>query len=273
MTIANAFRAWIVFSLLAVLVVALAAAWRSTGVLPQYGFMVLTIGAACVLTFVAFAIGRNSRQFNLTVAAETLVAFGVLSLVIGLGSAILLAIARFKVARTIQIDDLSAIGTVFIEGLFTAAVCPMLAMLIRIREAQLRITDAGGAEMDAAARAADALTEQLKSVTAHLTALNASLAKEVKTFQTAAADVGGAARVMADTLWNEGKRTKDALQSVEAGAATLATAAERTGTATTRLGGELGGLTKSATDAKSLLDALSNAVESVERFIRAGARS
>ena len=101
-------------------------------------------------TSVAFLIGRSSRQFNLTVAAETLVAFGVLSLVIGLGTAILLAVNRFQAANTIAMEDLKAVTTVFIEGLLTAAVCPMLAMLIRIREAQLRIVEAAGPEMDSA---------------------------------------------------------------------------------------------------------------------------
>jgi hypothetical protein len=273
MTIAAAFRTWIIASLFGVLAVALASSWRTSGVLPQYGFTVLTVGAACALTLVAFVIGRNTRQFNLTVAAETLVAFGVLSLVVGLGSAILLAVSRFKATKIIGIEDLSTVTTVFIEGLFTAAVCPMLAMLIRIREAQLRIVEAGGPEMDAAARAADALTNQLNEVTAHLAALNTSLEKEVKTFQTAAADVGGAARVMAESLWTESKRAKEALQRVETGAASLGAAAEQTGRATTRLGTDLSGLTKSASEAKTLLDALSNAVESVERFVKVGANS
>jgi len=221
MTVTAAFRTWIVASLLGVIGVVLASVWRTSGVLPQYGFTTLTVGAAGALTVIAFGIGRNSRQFNLTVAAETLVAFGVLSLVVGLGSAILLAVSRFKATKTIAIEDLSAVTTVFIEGLFTAAVCPMLAMLIRIREAQLRVIEAGGPEMDAAAKAADALTTQLKSVTMHLTALNASLEKEVKTFQMATADVSGAARVMAESLWAESKRAKEALQRVESGAASL----------------------------------------------------
>ena len=110
----------------------------------------------------------------------------------------MLGVSRFQVTKVIDIEDLNAVATVFIEGLFTAAVCPMLAMLIRVWEAQLRIVEAGGPEMDAAARAADALTDQLNTVTMHLTALNASLEKEVKTFQTAAADVSGPARVMAE---------------------------------------------------------------------------
>jgi len=171
MTVAAAFRTWIVASGLGVISVVVASLWRTSGVLPQYGFTLLTVAAACTLTLVAFAVGRNTRQFNLTVAAETLVAFGVLSLVVGLGSAILLAVSRFQSTKVIAIEDLSAVTTVFIEGLFTAAVCPMLAMLIRIREAQLRIVEAGGPEMDAAARAADTLTNQLKTVTTHLAAL------------------------------------------------------------------------------------------------------
>jgi methyl-accepting chemotaxis protein len=271
MTVAAAFRTWIVASLFGVIIVVLASTCRAFGILPRYAFATLSVVAACALTLIAFAIGRNTRQFNLTVAAETLVAFGVLSLVVGLGSAILLAVGRFQVTNVIAIDDLSEVTTVFIEGLFTAAVCPMLAMLIRIREAQLRIVEAGGPEMDAAARAADALTNQLKTVTTHLSALNISLEKEVKTFQTAAADVSGAARVMAESLWSESKRVKEALQRVETGAASLGAAAEKTGAATTRLGTDLSSLTKSASEAKALLDALSNAVESVERFIKVGA--
>lgn len=268
MTVTAAFRIWIVASLCAVISVVLAAAWRTSSVLPQYGFTKLTVAAACALTVIAFGIGRNSRQFNLTVAAETLVAFGVLSLVVGLGSAILLAVNRFQATRSISVEDLSVVATVFIEGLFTAAVCPMLAMLIRIREAHLRIIEAGGPEMDAAARAADVLTTQLNTVTTHLSALNASLEKEVKTIQAAVTDVSGAARAMAESLWTESKRTKEALQGVETGAASLGAAAEKTGIATTRLGADLSSLTKSASDAKALLDALSNAVESVERFIK-----
>lgn len=273
MTVAATFRVWIVASLMSVVAVGVAAALRTSNTLPQYGFTVFTVLTALVLTCVAFFIGRSSRQFNLTVAAETLVAFGVLSLVVGLGTAILLAVNRFQMANAIAMDDLKTVTTVFIEGLFTAAVCPMLAMLIRIREAQLRIVEAAGPEMDAAARAADTLTAQLKSVTTNLAALNASLEREVKTFKTAASDVGGAARVMADNLWNEGKRAKEALEQTQAAATTFAGAAEKTGAATAKLGADLGGLTKSSADARALLDALSKAIESVERFVKVGAAS
>jgi hypothetical protein len=78
---------------------------------------------------------------------------------------------------------------------------------------------------------------------------------------------------MAESLWAESKRAKEALQRVESGAASLGAAAEQTGLSTTRLGAGLSSLTKSASEAKTLLDALSNAVESVERFIKVGATS
>jgi hypothetical protein len=260
-------------SVLSLAGVGFAAAGRIGDVLPPFGFTVFTIAAALLLTLVAFVVGGKSRQFNLTVAAETLVAFGIFSLVVGLGCAILLALSRFQSADTIKMDDLGAVTTVFIEGLFTAAVCPMLAMLIRIRDAQLRVAEAGGAEMDGAARAADALASQLKAMTATLTALNTALVEEVKTFRTAAAEVGAAARVMADDLFKGSKQAKEALQQVERGATSLGGTAEKAATATGRFGTELSGLTKSASDTKALLDALSKAVESVERFIKGGAAS
>jgi hypothetical protein len=76
-----------------------------------------------------------------------------------------------------------------------------------------------------------------------------------------------------DSLWNEGKRAKEALGHTQAAATAFAGAAEKTGVATAKLGADLGGLTKSSADARALLDALSKAIESVQRFVKVGAPS
>ena len=78
---------------------------------------------------------------------------------------------------------------------------------------------------------------------------------------------------MADNLWNEGKRAKEALEHTQSAATAFASAAEKTGATTSKLGVDLGHLTKSSADARALLDALSKAIESVERFVKVGAAS
>lgn len=237
------------------------------GRFPDNMYMTATLFTAVCLTVLAFRLRKSSPQFNLTVAAETIVAFGIYCLIVGLGSAVVLAM-NLAQAQPPLANHLPAMAWAFAEALATAALAPILAMLLRTHHVYLRIATSGAGDLDDAARAAKALTEQISLTVTRLASLNSALEKEVKALSDAAGSAASAAKSLADKLKTESDRARDALHQLEAGAIGFAKAAESSREAANSIEKPLKDIGSSANETRIALDALSTATVSVERFLR-----
>lgn len=270
MKLDNATRVWLVSSSATAIFIFSTGALRASGVLGQgtlFGAFTISI---VVLGFFAIKFATARPRLNLTLAAETIVALGIFSLIISI-AVVLFSVSEFMVEtsqRDLTIADMRQFAWPFGEGLAAAAIAPFVATLLRHIESNLAAVDSGDAGMADAAREAATLADELKLVTVTFRAINSELAASKDAFETAAGNAVRATSTLASTLQTEAERLRVALQRVQAEATGLADASEKSRVVVTELGTGLKELKSSSNDARALLDALGKLIESVERYIR-----
>ncbi len=95
-------------------------------------FGIGTLVAQMELFFAALYFrSRSATRFDMTVAAETLVALGVFSLITGIVLAVIAARGLQITASTSTLADFEPLLIPFAEGLFASAAAPLLATLLR----------------------------------------------------------------------------------------------------------------------------------------------
>lgn len=201
--------------------------------------------------------GRS--DFDAVIAAEMIVAFGVLSLILGITAAVT---PLFIGTATLAVADLSAlagIATPFLEGLATAGLAPFFAVLLRIEAHEAEAAFDSGADLSGLAAATHDLTREVRGAFKAMRQLGEGL-------QLAT----GASTQLAHRLDVDLDRIAASLAQSETRVTLLATAAETSTTHITRLADEASRLNAAASEAGTMLAALGDLIESVERFVKPG---
>lgn len=274
MKLEEATRTWLIASSVAAIAIFASGILRAAGKLgPGTLFVVFAISMV-VLLYLALKLANARPRLNLTLAAETLVALGIFSLIISIAvvmfsaSEFMLEIAK----RDLSMEDMRRFAWPFGEGLMAAAVAPFIATLLRHIESNVSSADSGDASFADAAREAEALTDEIKRTVANLKAINAQLIGTKDAFEGALSGAVKATSAFAAILQTETDRLKLSLQRVQAEATGLADASEKSRVRVSELGGSFGELVTSSREAKEMLDALGKLIESVERYIKPGAK-
>lgn len=195
--------------------------------------------------------------FDAVVGSEVIVAFGVLSLILGLVVGLSSVFRAAGSAAAIDVGTMAvAAGQPFLIGLLTAGVAPMLAMVVRLRCAEdLVAVDLAG-ETAALAGATEALTKRLRAAEAIVGKLAVAMTETMVSSQK-----------LATALEVDGGRLRTSLLESGGGLKQFGVAAGETGTAVQLLGGATGRLTASSAEATTLLDELGRLIAAVERFV------
>jgi methyl-accepting chemotaxis protein len=266
----GATRVWIVSCSVAAVCIFLTGALRASSILgPGTLFGAFTISIA-ILLFFAIKLATARPRLNLTLAAETIVAIGIFSLIISI-AVVLFSVSGFMIEisqRDLTITDMRRFAWPFGEGLAAAAIAPFIATLLRHIESNLASVDSGDAGMADAAREAATLADELKLATANFRSVNTEVAASKDAFETALGSAVRATSTLASTLQTEAERLRLALQRVQAEATGLADASEKSRVVVAELGTGLKELRNSSKEASELLDALGKLIDSVERYIR-----
>ena len=208
------------------------------------------VNVAVLLALWLQAVNLHRRRvpgFDVIVAAETIVAFGIMSLILGLP--IVTGIGALDIASP---GALGQLALPFLVGLGTAGVAPFFAMLLRNQSAEDdAIVDPVGDASDLA-KAMGALRKELVDVE-----------KTMKSFHETAARPSN----LADVVDTETGRLKIALLEGQSGVRSLGAAAETGSQQVSKLSGETQRLTKASSEAAALLDALAALIAAVERFV------
>ncbi len=203
---------------------------------------------------------RARADFDAVIAAEMMVAFGVLSLILGITSAVA---PLFIGSVSLRIDDLSALAslaTPFLEGLATAGLAPFFAVLLRIEAHEVETSFDTSVDLSHLAMATRDLTREVRAA---LTAIHA--------LQESARDATAATHLLANGLRGDAERVTTIISAGEAQLKLLGTAAQTSSDEIARLGDETARLHASTTEANALLTALGDLIESVERFVKPNA--
>lgn len=260
MSLDSTTKRWLWSSLFAGLVVAGAAYGRAVRAFADWTLAGIFLALTFMLFILALRLARGRPRLNLTVAAETIVALGIFSLVISIAFAIygtFSFVASDSVAKGMSIADIQRFAMPFLEGLTTAAIAPLVATFLRNCEASFTAAEGGEAGLTDSIGASKRLAEQLQEAVSHFGKLNAELNQHAAGFGK-----------LTSTLQSEAERLRDALNRVQTETAGFSAAAGEGRSAVTELASNLSALGSSAKDGRTLLDALGKLIESVERFIK-----
>jgi hypothetical protein len=229
--------------------------------------IVANVGCLVALSAIAVQFHKEGRAgFDAVVAAETIVAFGVTSLILSLVAAVFPLISGHELEKVFQGGGLRRIAPPFLEGLATAGLAPLFAMVLRNRVSEL-----DGAK-DPIGDAAD-LSRAMAGLVRGLDAAR----KSAESVDTSLTSVGASMRLLADNVQTEGERLKLVLLEAQSQLRGLGGAAETGRTEVGGLATETAKLKGSVGDTHTLMEALAKLIESVERFVapatRAGKRA
>ncbi len=227
--------------------------------LTQTTFPLLFLGNLAALVFLrwqASLLLRQRADFDAVIAAEMIVAFGVLSLILGISTAV---IPLFLGTATLRVDSLAALAGLaipFLEGLATAGLAPFFAVLLRIEAHEAGSTEPG-AEMTDLTIATQDLGTELRGTVRVLRELREQLALAAATSQQ-----------LGQAMQTEAAKLVLMVERSEAKLTALSSAAERSGDEVARLAGEAARLNQAAGDTSALLTTLGDLIDSVERFVK-----
>lgn len=201
-------------------------------------------------------------DFDAVIAAEMIVAFGVLSLILGITSAVA---PLFLGAVSLDVTDLRAlagVATPFLEGLATAGLAPFFAVLLRIEAHEAESAYDTGADFSD-------LSVATRDLSRELVATFKALEKMGKGLR----EVTDATNQLAFRIDVDLKKLDSAVSASEVKVAALAKAAEASSTQVAKLADETTHLNAAANEAGTLLNALGELIVSVERFVKPGTSS
>jgi len=227
----------------------------------QTTFPMLFLGNLAALIFLRWQATQLLRQradFDAVIAAEMIVTFGVLSLILGISTAV---VPLFLGTATLRVDNLAALAGLaipFLEGLATAGLAPFFAVLLRI-EAH----EAGSAEPGA----------ELADLTVATQDLGTELRGTVRVLRELREQLAGAAQMsqqLGQAMQTESAKLMLMIDRSEAKLTALSSAADKSSDEVARLAGEAARLNQAAGDTSAMLTTLGDLIDSVERFVKPG---
>jgi methyl-accepting chemotaxis protein len=214
-------------------------------------YAVFILSGLFVLFFsAAFFYRSQTEGFDIVVASESIVAFGIASLTGGVVVGLSQALGVDDFAR-IGKEQIVSISTPFLEGVFTAATAPILAAVLRNIDSGFTAgTGTGPAGISG-------MTEDFKKMADLISALTkqvSELKEATKGSSTSMAGFGSEIKKHSDLL-------KEALTAAQTEIKTMGKAAGETRTSIQNLGTALSGIKAPVDDIKNLSTSLSSIAE------------
>jgi hypothetical protein len=225
------------------------------------GWLGMTLVVNVVLLVILCEVATKKHRareagFDAIIAAETVVAFGIMSLIFGLVGGVAPLFVNAGSGGSFDRESLTALAVPFLEGLATAGMAPIFAVVLRTRTSEADGTVDASGDVAALARATADLAKQLR-------AANAASGDLISSITSIAAST----RTMAGEMAAETTNMRTVLHESQAHLKALALAAQSGGAEVGRLANETQRLSGSAKEAGVLLDALSTLIVAVERYV------
>jgi hypothetical protein len=215
---------------------------------------------------------RGVAHFDMIVAAESLIAFGILSLLLGLGLSILILATRFDAGGLgdLGVNELEPLLLPVVEGLAATAVATILANVLR----QLDVLRYGEAPVapEAIPATPEMLERRLESLAARLDLTSEHLDQLASTFRQGAEDYAASIERLHAATSGLGGQVEAIGQQMRSFSSELAAAGTAGSEAVRELAAESRRFKDAAREGTTLLDGLARLIASVERFVRPGGR-
>lgn len=239
-----------------------------------------SVGGLLWLTRAAFVLRRRSAErFDMVVAAEAIIAFGIFSLVLGLVISLNYATAAAIELDALTLATLRPLTIPFLEGLSAAAVAPALATILRQYDALASSEEGevyGGSPVAGGSgffKRLEQLDERLSSAVDGAERLALACESGAERVESAVAVLAEATSGLGEEIKAEGERFAAAAASGEGELRSLAQSVAESRTALASLAEETRGLKAAAAEGTTLLNGLARLIDSVERFVKPDRRA
>ncbi len=234
-------------------------------------FVVCVVAAQVWLFFAAIILRALGRwRFDMTVAAEVMIAIGIFSLISGLTISLLNAFFKMEAGIAFDMEALRPIITPFVTGLFGAGVAPLLATILRQVEV-LVFADPSAGDGEGLDEELQALGNQVRATTEDLR----KLSDKIRKVGEAAANTETNLEALGDAAKASASKHTEAAAGVEIASTKSAAALDAYGksataarTKTDELSEGLKSLRDRANDSGALLAEFNKVIEEIRNFIR-----
>jgi hypothetical protein len=233
-------------------------------------FLIGTFSAQIWLFFWALKLReRRIPRFDMVVASEMLIAFGVFSLILGIIVSGVTAFRRFEVRNELSVQVLWAALTPFAEGLAASGLAPLLASILRQIEVlkygtEEEVRRSGEPDLPGLVDKVDAVKKALDDFAVAWSRSKVILEGASGTLMASADTYERAAKKIDETVGDLNAsldRAEDSLSSLDAKSDAVADALEELATKTAAF-------STAAKEGTTLLTELQKLIESVTNFIR-----
>ena len=234
-----------------------------------------SVGGLLWLARAAFVLRkRGAERFDMIVASESIIAFGIFSLVLGLVMSLNFASEAALELSEITLSNLRPVMVPFLEGLCAAAVAPALATVLRQYEA---LSDAeegtllGGSAVPGGSgffQRLEQLDERMNRAVAGAERLAASCEQGAERIEAAVESLAEATAGLGETIAEQQAQFAESATTSEAELRSLGQSVAESRGALEALAGETRALKQAASEGTTLLEGLAKLIASIERFIK-----
>lgn len=231
-----------------------------------FTFLIVGLGGLGLLLILALWFhSRNPKSFDVIIAAETIVVYGIANLILGLVSGVgMFYRGGFFSEGGFSVELIPRLSQPFLEGLLVAGIAPLSAAILR--NLALDKPEADGIDLDLLRTESDNLTMSMKRAATHIDVLSDAAEKSSSVLNASVMRAAEAADRFASDFTAKFDGIEDAVdklaESVKGMASTLGTSVEKFA----GLSENLVALKSKAAEAAEMLETLSAAIEKVERF-------
>lgn len=234
-----------------------------------------SVGGLLWLARAAFVLRkRGGERFDMIVASESIIAFGIFSLVLGLVMSL-----NFASSTTLDLSDLTfealrPLMVPFLEGLCAAAVAPALATVLRQYDALSAADEGeliGGSAVPGGSgffKRLEILEERLNRAVAGAERLAASCEQGAERIEAAVESLADSTAGLGDSIAEQQARFAASATASEGELAGLSRSVAESRGALEALTGETRALKAAATEGTTLLNGLAKLIASIDRFIK-----
>jgi methyl-accepting chemotaxis protein len=231
-----------------------------------YASVIVGLGGLGVLLILALALhSTNPKKFDVVIAAETIVVYGIANLILGLVSGVAMFYqGGFFSEGGFRAELIPRLSQPFLEGLLVAGIAPLSAAILR----NLAIDQDGadGIDFELLRAESDNLTTSMKRAATQIDVLSGAAEQSSAVLNASITRAAEAADRFASDFTTKFDGIEDAVgeltKSVEGMASRLGTSVDQFA----GLGENLKALKTKAAEAAEMLETLSAAIEKVERF-------
>lgn len=234
-----------------------------------------SVGGLLWLTRAAFSLRkRGAERFDMIVASEAIIAFGIFSLVLGLVMSLNFASSTALELTELTLDSLRPLMVPFLEGLCAAAVAPALATVLRQYEALSHAEEGeliGSSAVPGGSgffKRLEILDERLNRAVAGTEALAASCEQGAERIEAAVEALANSTAGLSETIAAQQERFASSATASEQELLGLSHSVAESRGALEALAGETRALKQAASEGTTLLNGLAKLIASIDRFIK-----